>query len=188
VVSNELNVAADHVARLAFDERDETSLQFATYAGDDLVGCFRAQIGPPPAVGFGADWALTDFCAVMPEEVALISGFCTTPHLRDRERVTAHMVRESVAVAKDFDLPLVFFETAPELWPAFHAAGLTRQGGVRPDQTSGLLTAVYQLHSRARVRFPAADPVWADVEDGLDGMQQAERQRPRLAIVAGGRG
>jgi len=185
VVDRELDVDSERRHRLLRDLKDDTAMDFATFAGDDIVGCFRAKLGSPETVPFGADWAFADFLHDIPDTVALISGLCTVPHLRERERIIAHMVRESVAIAKDFELPHVFFEMCPELWPDFHAAGLRRKGGARIDQRTGVLTAVFQLEHRARVRFPVSQSSWLGSET-IETVSD-DHVRPKLAIVAGGR-
>jgi hypothetical protein len=194
VVARELDMVADHALCRLVAARDETALQFATYAGDDLVGCFRVEIGAPENLKFGADWALSDFLEIMPAQIALVGGFCQRRHVRD-PRVIAHMVRQSVAIAKELELAQAFFEMPPALWPLFHEAGLTRKGTTLPDRETGLQTAVYQLDRRARVRFPPADGWACSTGEGLDDMDDAQRRgseveamRPRLKIVAGGRG
>jgi hypothetical protein len=187
VIARELDVAADHTHRTFSDGRDIHALQYATYAGDDLVGCFRAEIGAPEDLSFGADWAFSDFVDDMPPKVALISRFCASPHLRD-ERVLAHMVRESVSVAKDFDLSHVFFETCPDLWPDFHAAGLVRKGGSLTDRQTGLQTAVFQLDCRPPARVLKTAGAWTSANDaGEELVPQEIMARPRLKIVMGGR-
>jgi len=187
VVTRELDVEADHGARRLCDVRDTAALQFATFAGDDLVGCFRVEVGAPDNIRFGADWAYGDFLDVVPPSVALVSGLCTLPYLRDARRVIDHMVCESVAIAKELQLPHVFFETSPDLWPEFHANGLTRKGGSLTDAQTGLQTAVFQLDCRARVRFPQETSIWAGANDDGAAAATEETMRPRLAIVVGGR-
>jgi len=189
VVSRELDIAADHVDGQMIEARDAHALQFATYAGDDLVGCFRIEIGAPADLRFGADWEFGDFLDDLPERVALIGGFCIAPHVRD-ERVIQHMVRECVAIAKEFELPQAFFELPPALWPLFHEAGLTRRGDTQPDRLTGLQTAVFRLDRSARVRFPAASGWAVDEAAGgqIRGEHGSETGRPRLQIVAGGLG
>ncbi len=187
VVARELDIAADHATRSLADQRDATALQYATFAGDDLVGCFRAEIGSSDELCFAADWSFDDFLETPPDQIAIISSLCTMPYLRDAARIRAHMVRESVAIAKEFDLPHVFFETAPNLWPDFHAAGLSRKGMTLADPRTGLQTAVYLLDCRARVRFPAAPPIWSQSQETELLQDVPASRRPRLAIV-GGRG
>jgi hypothetical protein len=75
----------------------------------------------------------------------------------------------------------------PDLWPRFHAAGLTRKGGALTDRKTGLPTAVFQLDCRARVRFPTTAPSWGGA-DAADLEFVEEPRRPKLAIVDRGRG
>ena len=184
-VSREIDIASEAGDHNAIVRQDRETLHFATFAGDDLVGCFRVEIGAPDALRFGADWDFSDFVDELPERTARVDGLCTVRHLRD-ERVITHMVRESVAIAKELDLPHVFFEVSPQLWPLFHTAGLTRRGSVLPDRITGFQTAVFRLDRRTRVRFPQQDRQWA-IEEGGDVAAEAA-SRPRLQVLVGGRG
>eukprot|EP01037_Dinobryon_pediforme_P032819 gene32819-37970_t len=124
VGARELDVAfADHSQKCLCDASDQSALQFGIFVGDELVGCFRVEFGPPGSMSFGADWAFDDFLATMPAAVALVTGLCTAAHLRDGTVIT-HMVRESVTVAYDLAATHAFFEVCPHLWPLYHAAGL----------------------------------------------------------------
>jgi hypothetical protein len=186
VVERELDIVADHALRLVRDARDTTALHFGTYAGDDIVGGFRAEIGAPNDLTFGADWAFSDFLDDMPARAAIFSGLCISPYLRD-DRVAAHMVRESVAFARELDLPHIFFEMSPDLWPEFHAAGLLRKGGALTDRQTGLKTAVFHLRSPVHVRPEAQVAQTIAPTDGANDDQAEEYVRPRLAVVRGGR-
>jgi hypothetical protein len=102
-----------------------------------------------------SDWRVSDFLEQAPAEVAIVSGFCISPHLRDDAAVVAHMVEASVAEARELGLDHVFFEMCPDLWPLFHRAGLTRKGGARLHRRTGLKTAVFHLDCAAgRVSVP----------------------------------
>ncbi len=188
VVSRELEIAADHACRLLRDPRDSRSRQYGTFIGEDLVGCFRIEVGVPDDVAFGADWTFGDFLDEIPSEIALVSGLCMVPYLRDEEAVIQHMVRESVAFARELTLPHVFFETSPDLWLYFHSNGLTRKGGALIDRRTGLPTAVYQLDCRPQSRFPYRDPDWSPAERAGDFEFLPAPRKPRLKIVMGGRG
>jgi hypothetical protein len=182
---HELQIDADHAGCELMLPRDCLALQFGVYAGDDLVGCFRMEFGPSEQIAFAADWAFSDFVDEPLDMTAIVSGFCVSPYLRDN-RIIDRMVRESVAIAKEFQLPHVFFEASPELWPQFHVEGLSRRGGALADPETGLQTAVYRLDASASVHFPASH-VGLDGDD-LDFVETAQpAQRPSLKVV-GGRG
>lgn len=185
IVARELDIASDHVLGEVMLPRDCLAVQFGTYAGDNLIGCFRMEFGPPRDLAFAAAWSFEDFVADLPEMTAIVSGFCISPHLRD-DRVIGHMVRESVGIAKEFGLSHMFFETSPDLWPYFHAEGLSRRGEALRDRETGLPTAVYMLAGDARVCFPSAQVTARSGDIDMIDMT-AQTSRPRLAIV-GGRG
>ncbi len=186
IVGNELQIDADHDLREVMLPRDCLALQFGTYAGEDLVGCFRMEFGATSDLAFAADWAFTDFVEEPLEMTALVSGFCVSPYLRD-DRIVDHMIRESVGIAKDLRLSHTFFETSPELWPAFHAEGLSRKGGALTDVETGLTTAVYMLKTAQEHEFalPNETVLEADDIEFVDVLPQT--LRPRLKVV-GGRG
>lgn len=186
IVGHELQISADADLREIMLPRDCLALQFGTYAGEDLVGCFRMEFGATTDLSFAADWAFSDFIDQPLDMTAIVSGFCVSPYLRD-DRIVDHMVRESVGIAKDLRLSHIFFETSPELWPAFHAEGLSRKGGALIDAETGLSTAVYMLKSAPERAFLSADDVELEADDiaFVDVMPQT--LRPRLKVV-GGRG
>ncbi|MDR3493058.1 MAG: hypothetical protein P4L82_00510 [Ancalomicrobiaceae bacterium] len=141
----EINVRhADHERLALRDERDARALQFATFAGHDVVGGFRIEVGAPDSLRFGADWHCGDFLDAVPVKIGLVSWLVADPHLRDTT-VLSHMARESVGLAGDLELDHVFFECCPAHWPLFHLAGLKRKGGALRHRITGLNSAVFHL-------------------------------------------
>lgn len=185
---------ADHAGRRLSDARDLTALAYATFAGPDLVGAFRIEVGAPRELKFSADWRYGDFLDGMPEQLGLVSWLVTDPHLRDAT-VAAHMAEESVAIARTLDLDHVFFECCPALWPLFHRAGLKRKGGALPSRVTGVQSAVFHLeradrHTAALIARDYGTPILIQRERPTTGIPTSRRYglngAQPLALVSGG--